>query len=354
MGTTGPAQATRATLWLMPKRRLSLLAVIALALAGCGTNSHSTAATSSSSADSAWLAGRLPAGFVIISAEEKGGRRSVGYAPTSARQQIYDYQIAITASAPGTALPLNGRNSRNIQIRDHQATLVTLTDEGRDYGAAVAWDERPDLRIVVEGSNGPSEQETLAVAEDVHGISDADWQTLVVELSPDTHVGRVDHNARPVEALRGTKNGSGYVLTALVPGGYPLGREDRRLDCFRLSFRSETTKDYCPAHPIWARVGGQLFVFGDVPTSVRRVRVSGIYGSTFEPFTVDTVALSTGPPTSFYVAPLPEGTCAVSVDNADGAGGRGTTGPLIDDGADYSRCSGGAPGPRPSPPTTVG
>gem|GEM_PF-3827245 len=141
------------------------------------------------------------------------------------------------------------------------------------------------------------------------------------------------------------------MLTALVPAGYPLGPEDHRLECFHLSFEGETTKDYCPGHPIWERVAGQVFVFGDAATDVKTVRINGIFGSTFQPFTVDTVAMTQGPATRFYVVPLPDDACWVSVDNADGGQGPGPTGPLVEAGADYTRCTGLAPGHV--PPSTA-
>ena len=318
---------------------------IALVMAGCGGPSRVTA--SSPPSGRAWLAGHLPAGFVMVRAEEQGGGRTVGYAP---RPQA-EPQISITASSSATESP--GQRSRPVRVRGHAATLATLFDEGQPYGFSVTWDERPGLQLIVEGTNGPTEQETLAVAERVHAVSEPDWQRLLIELSPDTHMGRVDPSAVPTEALRGSIGGADYVLTALVPGGFPLGADDRRLDCYRLTYRGETTKNECPGHPVWARVGGQLFVFGDGGPDIKTVRIRGIFGSRFEPFAVNTSAIRAGPPTRVYVAPLPEGACAVSVDGPGGSPGPGATGPLQEAGADYTRCTGIAPGRPPSPPSTA-
>jgi hypothetical protein len=267
-----------------------------------------------------------------------------------------EYEIAIEASSPTVARAPRGRDARPVQVRGHDATLSTLTDEGDEYGFEVVWNERPDLRLAVEGSNGPSQADTLAVAEDVRGISETDWQRLVRELSLDTHVGRVDPTSTAEDVVRGSTSGADYVLTVLVPGGYPLGPEDRRLDCFRLSYGGVTTKDQCPGHPIWERVGGQLFVFGDVPPGIDQVRVSPSYGSSFAALTVDSLAAPFGPATRFYVAALPEGACAVSVDDANGQQrDPGITGPLTESAADYTRCqplmSASTPGGT-GPPTT--
>jgi len=144
-------------------------AVLMLATA-CGSGSPRTGSTSSDAGvGNTWVAGHLPEGFTIVSADESGGRRSVGYAPA----RDTEYQVLVSSSSPAAARPLNGRDSRRVKVRGHDAILVTLTDEGHPYGVAVAWDERPDLHIAVEGSNGPTEAGTLAVAEDVHSISDA-------------------------------------------------------------------------------------------------------------------------------------------------------------------------------------
>jgi hypothetical protein len=297
----------------------------------------------------------VPNGYEIGSADERAGVRRVGYAPNGDR----DYQIAVAASSPSMAVPARGRNPRQVRVRGHDATLSTLTDEGHDYGFEVVWDERDDLRLAVEGSNGPTEQDTLAVAKDVRGISEPDWQRLELELSVDTHVGRVDPNAAAVEVVRGDVGADPFVLTVLVPGSFPLGPEDRRLDCFHLTFRGTTTKDECPGHPIWSRVGGQLFVFGDAKADIGSLRISPSFGSSFASFSVDTTPAPSGPPTRFYVAPLPEGSCAVAVDDAvGGQRGPGVTGPLTETGDDYARCvaaeNSGAPtvGP-PTTPTSV-
>ncbi len=296
------------------------------------------------------MAGRLPDGFVPLSARDTSGTRTVGYGPAAQ----HDDQILITASAPAAAPPSTGIDAQSVGVHKHQGRLTTLTDEGRPYGFAVAWDERSDVHLVVAGTNGPTRQQTLDVADDVRSITDAEWQRLLVELSPDSHVGRVDPRATPVEVVHGTVGEEPYALTALVPSGYPLGNDDRRVDCFRLSFRADTSSDECPAHPNWARVGGQIFVFGDVGVDVRRVRVTGAEGTILNPFTVDTFAAPSGPPMRFYVAPLPEGTCAISVDGVDGAAPTlGETGPLQEEAADYTRCTGSSPGSPPTPPTTA-
>lgn len=67
----------------------------------------------------------------------------------------------------------------------------------------------------------------------------------------------------------------------------------------------EIDKDYCPGHPVWTRVSGQLFAFGLVDADISRLRITASEGSSFDPFTVETVAAPTGPAVRFYVAVLP-------------------------------------------------
>jgi hypothetical protein len=273
----------------------------------------------------------------------------VGYAPKG----VQEYQILIEADTPAPPMPsVTQPDDQQVNVRGHNALVAPLTDEGRQYGFSVTWDERADLRIYIEGSE-LTEPQTLAVARGVRTVSESDWQRLLVELSPDTHEGKVDPHATPIEAARGTVAGEMYTLTALIPGGFPLGPDDQRADCFHLSFAGQTTSDECPGVPVWARVGGQPFVFGTIDLTITKLRVVGVYGHTFVPFTVDTTRLATGPPTRFYVARLPEGACAINLQNADGPGGPGTTGPLMDTGADYTRCTGLRPGQPPLPPTTA-
>jgi hypothetical protein len=337
------------------------LGVTALLCLSCGSDSGSLQSRASSApADArAWIAGHLPDSFEIVSAGEQRGTRSTGYGPDTrpwCETCERESQIAIAVSPTSVPVPAEGRDPRPVRVRGHDATLTTLTDEGEAYGFQVVWNERDDLRIAVDGINGPTEDETLKVANDVRGISEAEWQRLVRALSIDTHIGRVDPTATPVDVVHGAVDGAEYVLTALVPGDYPLGPEDRRLDCFRLAFKGAMAKDQCPGHPLWERVAGKLFVYGDVDANITTVRVSPSYGSSFAPFTVDTFSAPTGPPTRFYVAPLPDSACGVSVDDtAGGQPGPGTTGPLLGKDDDYTRCAplmrGDAP-PTPSQPTT--
>ena len=338
-----------------------LLGVAVLLCVSCGSDARSAQSAGSSSATDAraWIAGNLPDGFEIVSAGEQGGIRSSGYGPDTkpgCPTCERDYRFAIAVSSTSVPVPSRGRDPRTVRVRGHDATVSTLTDEGQAYGFEVVWNERDDLRIAVEGSNGPTESETLQVANDVRGISEADWQRLVRELSVDTHIGRVDPSARSVDVVHGDAGGAEYVLTALVPGDYPLGPDDHRLDCFRMMFNGVVAKDECPGHPIWERVAGQLFVYGDVDASVSAVRISPSAGSSFEPFTVDTFAAPTGPPARFYVGALPDNACAISVDDAAGARrAGGPTGPLVEAGDDYGRCLPlmNAEGPSsPGPPTT--
>ena len=331
----------------MVRRALLLVAALAVAACGQGGDGDGSPDDAAVAADArAVVAGHLPDGYVMVRAADDQGGRVVDYAPAADGE----WRLRIVAAPPAAATEPGGRDERQVEVRGHEATLVALTDEGREYGVGLAWDERPDLRIQVLGANGPSVEEVVAVAEDVRSVPEDEWQRLLTAFSPDTHVGRPDPAATPVEAMRGSVDGDEYVLTALVPGGYPVGPDDQRLSCFRLTYRGETTPDHCPGHPIWARIEGRLLLFGDVGADVPAVRIRDRSGAGFAPFTVDTTPAPTGPPIAFYVAPLPEGACSVSVDAVGGSSpGPGETGPLADQEDDRARCLALAT----APPTTV-
>ena len=204
--------------------------------------------------------------------------------------------------------------AETVDVNGHEATVLTLTDEGRAYGFAVGWQQAPGRRIVVEGLD-----ELRAGTR---------WWRSPATCDPSTRrsgtgcagrcrstrgSARSDPDATPVEVTSGTIDGDTWTLTALVPSGYPLGPEDQRRDCYRLTFRGESSGDKCDDHPWWMRIGGQLFVFGPADPDTSEVTIGPYRDLPDEPFTVPTATIDQGPPTAFYVAPLPDGRCYVTI-----------------------------------------
>src|SRR5207249_3243719 len=114
-----------------------------------------------------------------------------------------------------------------------------------------------------------------------------------------------DATVRPdmvrVEATGGVVGSDPWVLTALLPAGYPLTSVDRRAACFELVYRGEASNGTsCVGHPSWVRLGGQIFAVGEVPSPTSRVRVTLDNGP---PVDVDAVLLQQWAATRFWVTP---------------------------------------------------
>ena len=87
---------------------------------------------------------------------------------------------------------------------------------------------------------------------------------------------RLPAGMKRVVVRRGRAAGRRWTLTALLPPGFPVVPEDRRAACYRLSFKGERSHGFdCDERTSWKRVAGTIFVFGELPARVKRVRVTG-------------------------------------------------------------------------------
>src|SRR5262249_32711736 len=156
-------------------------------------------------------------------------------------------------------------------------------------------------------------------------VSPERWHTLRVATGPT----RRTRAMKRVVVIRGR----GWKLTALIPEGFPVAPEDRRVACIELAYRGQrNTEGDQPAAA--RRIGGKVFVFGELSPRVTHVRVAAIARHT---------ALAPGYPLRrFYAVRLPSDTCTVTVHGADGV----RTGPAAGGPeADRRRCAppGGGP-----------
>jgi hypothetical protein len=213
---------------------------------------------------------------------------------------------------------------------------MELTDEGRPSGFAVSWPQAPGRWIRVEGLSDLDREQVLSVARDLQPVGDQEWDRLRRALSIDTKVGKADPEATPVDVVTGTVDGETYTLTALVPSGYPLGPEDQRLTCYRLTFRGASSGDKCDTHPWRMRIGGHVFVFGPADPSTQEVTIGPYRDLADAPFTVPTELVGQGPPTAFYVAPLDDARCYMTITPASDRN-LGDIGPLPAD-PDQAAC----------------
>jgi hypothetical protein len=300
------------------------LAAIALVTVACGSS------TPASDADSDfWVADKLPKGFVpVLLMEDKDGS-VIYYTSVDDKNDEFDAPLRVRAS-PRQEMSGSLRNVEKVDVHGRTGLAVPLVDEGEVYGVALTWKQKPGLWLTVEGSQPLTRGQVVAVAEGLTPVDAKEWNRLSRALSLDTRVGRVDPRAVAVEALSGHIGGDVYRLSVLVPGDYPLGPEDRRLSCYRLTFRGDSSGDRCDTHPWWLRVGGQVFVFGPAAATTRQVRIGPYQNSSVDPVVVTTVSIDRGPPGRFYAHPLPEGVCFIELSavNAKRDGNLGPIGPL--------------------------
>jgi hypothetical protein len=330
---------------------------VLLVLAACGdSRDPSTLAASSSPVTGTfWIAGAVPDGYHLVMAHDSPSpheRHSSAY--RNVDTDPFDAELTIDTFPSGSPELQQYSRGSSTSVRGHPAILSTLTDEGHSYGIAFEWEERSGVTIVVRAAEPLTEADGRLVAEGVQPIDDDTWHKLVITTDPvAVHDGRVTPDMRRVPAATGVVGGDEWTLTALIPPGYPLLPDDRRAACFELAFRGETTNGTsCVGHPSVMRLGGQLFAMGEVPDDVPQVRITSDAG---DPSDVDTEAAAGWDATRFWVAPLPDHSCLVTVQPTTGTRQGppfGLTGPLDEPQShdDWVRCLSSVPN---GPPTTV-
>jgi hypothetical protein len=327
---------------LVSSRSALCLAVVVLMAVACGSS------TPADTDSDFWVARVLPKRFVPVLLEETRDGSVIYYASSDDSNDEFDAPLRIRAS-PRDNTSGNLRNVEEVEVHGRNGLVVPLTDEGEVYGVALTWEQKPGLWLTVEGSQPITRGQVVAVADGLIPVAAKEWNRLRRALSIDTRVGRVDPGAVPIDALSGRIGSDVYRLAVLVPGDFPLGPEDRRLNCYRLTFRGDSSGDRCDRHPWWLRVGGQVFVFGPAAPSTRHVRIGPYEGSKVTPVVVATTSIDRGPPGRFYVHPLPEGVCFVELSAVDAKrdGNLGPIGPLPSN-PEHASClakSGLSPGP---------
>jgi hypothetical protein len=204
----------------------------------------------------------------------------------------------------------------NATVHGVPAELGDLTDEGEAYGREVAWTES-GLTFSLGLDGKPADARMLALAESIQPVSAERWHTLRVATGPT----RLSKRMKRVRVQHG--------LTVRLPEGFPVAPEDRRPACLELRHRGQR-RTVCDEPAAWRRIGGTVFVFGQLPARVKRVSVAGRSTPTRR---------ARGYPLSrFYAVALPTDTCTVTVRGA-GLGLR--TGPAAGGPeADRRRCLG--------------
>jgi len=306
-----------------------------------------------SPASGTWIAGQLPDGYVFVWAGDNPGPNGIrdhassyGKDPT---RDTSDAPLQVDSIAESVPLP----EGRPVTVRSHRAVLSTLTDEGRPYGVRLTWQERKGLTISVSALEGVSMPEARLVAAHVRPVSPDTWRRLVIAAD---YIGRASPDMARVPITSGHIGDHRWTLTALLPPHYPVLAVDRRFACYELAYRGQRSNgSACWQHPSWVRVAGQVFVFGEASPEIQRLEVRRAQRPEV---LVNTHLISRWPRARFWVAPMPTDTCSVNVLPADHAAASdphtlGMVGPLADQTADQSRCTGTPKPPLSGVPTTA-
>lgn len=295
-----------------------------------------------------WVAGSLPADFRLVNVREHdSGRgtkvRQIEYQPGDVLSDSAAGALTVEAVADDGDNLTGSRGTEPSRVRGHDAVQFPVTDDGETYGVGVRWHERPGLTITVHTRFPVGEVELYRVAEHVQPISAQTWAELMAPYAIDQGAPAADMER--VEAARGDVNGQEWVLTALLPADYPLVEADRRSACYELSYGGATTTGISCGRTSWVRLAGENFVVGQASVGTERVDVStpdGLIRVSVEPVRVDR-----GPPTLFWVAPMPAATpCFAFVYHIGADGQELRSSPVLPLPSQGASCG---PVPRPSP-----
>jgi hypothetical protein len=305
-----------------------------LAIAGLGA-AVALAAGGHGPAPSA-VARALPAHYRLVLTESfERGRLHVARYWRPGSSDPGDAPLSISSvrgrrKPPSEYSPTARAGDRATTVRGHPAVLRALDDQGGTFAHELIWRERTDLVVAVEADKPLGTRTLRRVAQDVRIVGRPAWARLYRQTSYRAQIGHVTRYMRHVRVARGTSDGHRWRLFALVPPHFPLSRDDLRVSCHELVYRGRRGHGTdCGAVANWQRVGGTIFVFGAVSRPRRRVRIRSWQGSGLD-MTIRTHAARRGPRVRYFATPLPDGTCAVSVDGA-------ITGPIR--GPDHRRCA---------------
>jgi len=260
------------------------------------------------------LSGWIIPGQHLIAARQFDDGQQTLYGPATLHD-VDDARLGLEVSARPRTI------TANATVHGVPAELGDVTDEGRAYGREVAWMESGRaFSLRLDGK--PSDARMLALAESVQPVSPERWHVLRVATGP-------PHRTRGMKRVV-VRRGRGWKLTALIPEGFPIAPEDRRVACIELAYRGQRSTG-CDEVAAWRRVGGKVFVFGELDPRIKRVRAGGVAQRT---------ARAPGYPLRrFYALRLPPDTCTVTI---RGAGGLRTGPAAGGPDADRRRCAKGA------------
>lgn len=283
-----------------------------------------------------WSIGGLPQGHHLLIAKQYDGEQVTLYGPPTGDPD--DSPIELWAYAPGHS-PFSAPAIGQTTVHGQPAEFSMLTSDGDEYGRQLRWSEPSGETLALGVDGRPTDARLHALAESVRPEPPERWAALQVATSRPPSLKRLPAGMKRVVVRRGRVAGRRWTLTALLPPGFPVVPEDRRAACYRLSFaRERSYGSDCDARATWKRVAGTIFVFGELPARVKRVRVTGQGVAV----TRRTGRANGYPLASFYAVALSSDACEVRVRDADRRGDAaelGSTGPAVEGSrADRRRC----------------
>ncbi len=313
-----------------------MAAVVGLVVGACSSGGTGRAAGPGDA--SGWVAAELsevPEGFIVCEVRENSGQgRVVSY--VHAAEGVGDNcEVTVTASTSldgwsvDEAIALMQQSSTSpvsvTEVDGHPAMLWPMTDEGREYGRQVVWEQAPGLVIHVQDGRyenstpAATEESVLSLASEVVGMDRARWDDAVAAFTRSYPYGRPAEGSTERPLATGEVEGRTWALSALVPPDTSQAAGFGGVSCLRLRFAGESTGPGCA--PSWVVLGGTGFVLGwGAATATPIVRVAPTDTSLQQG---DGPALTDlqPPPQVFpvdqavtvWVGVLPAGTCTVVV-----------------------------------------
>ncbi len=312
-----------------------LLVVLAAACGGSATEADPGESGAAPEDGAAMELGDVPAGYQLDSIDQwsSSGRR-IGYRSIDPGPYGDDgWQIQVTAMVPSPdwnidrmrALYRQAEESGDVdelyadvdldaEVRGHEAIVGPATDDGRQYGYEVFWEESPGLMVHVEdvrrdgrGTHLATQQSVLDLAEQVRPLTRSEWDAALAAYEVTDEYAGPPEGAVETVVARGDLDGDVWQLSVLAE---PEGQTGYST-CLRLSYAGEDTGPGCAV--IRVVLGGHGFVVGWAGASASTMVIEAGPGSEFETFSADVRPYGDGPVQFVYVVALPDGACAVDV-----------------------------------------
>ena len=276
---------------------LAAMVASALMVASCGSTGGKTAEDVPSTASTELPSGNsgafavdpVPDGFSIDRAytDTATDRKSIEYLQhgdddlpsfTIAAWSWPDDQPPFADLVQNATVPGSTDQPAKAEVRGHSAYIAPMTDEGREYGSSVIWEERPGYVVELSVMDGTG-IDPVELANDTYEISAEAFESVRLGTNAGSAPGA------HVTAVTGTVDGDPYVLTAILPERYPVEPVDHRGGCAELTFRGETAST-CASNALLAfapidaarqaMLGGVDFGFGVFRDGTGDVRIAPV------------------------------------------------------------------------------